>query len=685
MNFLWGRNDTQESEILKKDKKKLEEEKSGLIHDKEKLEEEKKNLIKEKDVLEKDKNDILKEKEKFEEENKDLLSKNKEYENNEITLKKNINTLDEEKKILIKDKEKLEKVKNELLKEKEKFEGENKDLLNKNKEYEKNEIALKKNIDILNEEKKNLIKQLEDQKKEFENNLNINKSNLNDMEKELNILKEKNKELNSYIKILDKTEEKQKLGKNPLDFYDIIVNINSMQNIKKGWEVKMNENGKKIIDSKEKNKKLVIGVMGNRNKGKSFLLQAISGEKMQTGTTINTIGLSIKFSEDKFVLLDSEGSESPILGEHTNMLDISRDKLFTEAFLLSYITKYSNALLLIVGYLTFSEQKLINKISEDIKKLKIKGKLKSLIIIHNLQTFETKEQVEDYIKNTLKKSATFEIEEDITNFSDESNFFCEKSEKFIKHFIYAKEDSEAGKYYNQKTINSIKSLYNIDSNKYVYDYKETIIEHYKEMSELMYDLKEKGDFTLEEANDENRIVNEKKNELIENKEENDFGEEDNEDNLNEEKMQIKDINSNIYTSKLILKSEVKLVLKKMVIDELGVFSFIKNGFNPDYECYYNKKELVINIECPDGVQLTAKRKRNRNQYGGYLFAVEITGQKVEDKVMEDFTYIKKKASGDYYVLIPFSDDNYTLGEKTEEEPKNGWKTFKFALQKIEDD
>jgi len=685
MNFLWGRNDTQESEILKKDKQKLEEEKSNLIHDKEKLEGEKKNLIKEKEVLEKDKNDILKEKEKFEEENKDLLSKNKEYENNEITLKKNINTLDEEKKILIKDKEKLEKVKNELLKEKEKFEGENKDLLNKNKEYEKNEIALKKNIDTLNEEKKNLIKQLEDQKKELENNLNISKSNLNDMEKELNILKEKNKELNSYIKILDKTEEKSKLGKNPLDFYDIIVNINSMQNIKKGWEVKMNENGKKIIDSKEKNKKLVIGVMGNRNKGKSFLLQAISGEKMQTGTTINTIGLSIKFSEDKFVLLDSEGSESPILGEHTNMLDISRDKLFTEAFLLSYITKYSNALLLIVGYLTFSEQKLINKISEDIKKLKIKGKLKSLIIIHNLQTFETKEQVEDYIKNTLKKSATFEIEEDITNFSDESNFFCEKSEKFIKHFIYAKEDSEAGKYYNQKTINSIKSLYNIDSNKYVYDYKETIIEHYKEMSELMYDLKEKGDFTLEEANDENRIINEKKNEFIENKEENDFGEEDNEDNLNEEKIQIKDINSNIYTSKLILKSEVKLVLKKMVIDELGVFSFIKNGFNPDYECYYNKKELVINIECPDGVQLTAKRKRNRNQYGGYLFAVEITGQKVEDKVMEDFTYIKKKASGDYYVLIPFSDDNYTLGEKTEEEPKNGWKTFKFALQKIEDD
>ena len=683
--FFFGKNNNQESEILKRDKQKLQEENSGLMKVKEKLEGEKKILIKDKEKLEKAEKDILKEKEKFEGENKDLQSKNREYERNEIILKNNIDTLNKEKKILIKDKEKLEKMKNELLKEKEKFEGENKDLLRKTKEYENNEISLKKKIDILNEEKKSLIKQLEDQKKQLENNLNVSKSNINNLEKELNMLKEKNNNLNSEINILKKTEEKQKLGKNPLDFYDIIVNINSMQNIKNGWEVKINENGKKIIDSEEKNKKLVIGVIGNRNKGKSFLLQAISGEKMQTGTTINTIGLSIKFSEDKFVLLDSEGSESPILGEHTNMLDISRDKLFTEAFLLSYITKYSNALLLIVDYLTFSEQKLINKISEDIKKLKIKGISKSLIVIHNLQTFETIADVENYIKNTLKNSATFQIEDDKTNFSGNIIYYCEKPDKYIKHFIYAKEDTEAGNHYNKNTINSIKSLYNIDSNKYIYDYKKTIIEHYKEMSELMYDLKEKIDFTLEETNNENIIIDEKKNDSNDNKEENDLGKEEIEDNLNEEKIQIKDKNSNIYLSKLILKSEVKLVLKKMVIDELGVFSFIKNGFNPDYECYYNKKELVINIECPDGVQLNAKRKRNRSHYGGYLFAIEITGQKVEDKVMEDFTYIKKKTFGDYYVLIPFSDDNYTLGEKTEEEPKNGWKTFKFALHKIEDD
>ena len=144
--------------------------------------------------------------------------------------------------------------------------------------------------------------------------------------------------------------------------------VNSIQNIKRdGWDIFMNEKGKKISDSKKKEERLVIGVMGNRNKGKSFMLQALSGAVLLTGTTVNTIGLSIKYLENKYVLLDCAGSESPLLGESANMLEISRDKLFTEAFLETYILRKSNVLLLVIGILSFSEQKLINKICKDLE------------------------------------------------------------------------------------------------------------------------------------------------------------------------------------------------------------------------------------------------------------------------------------------------------------------------------
>ena len=121
----------------------------------------------------------------------------------------------------------------------------------------------------------------------------------------------------------------------------------------------------------------------------------------------------------------------------------------------------------------------------------------------------------------------------------------------------------------------------------------------------------------------------------------------------------------------------------MVIDELGITSFIKNDFNPDYEMYYNEKELCILIECPEGVKLSAKRKRNKG--GEYPFGIEIIGEKSEGKKIENVKYVKNRTYGKYYTLIPFTDNNYSLGKGTEEEQKDGWKKFIFPLYKVEDD
>ena len=79
------------------------------------------------------------------------------------------------------------------------------------------------------------------------------------------------------------------------------------------------------------------------------------------------------------------------------------------------------------------------------------------------------------------------------------------------------------------------------------------------MSELIYYLKEKVDFTSEETNNENKIINEK-NESNDNKEENDLGEEDIEDNINEEKIQIKDNNS-----KMLKEKEIETIMKDIYL------------------------------------------------------------------------------------------------------------------------
>ena len=152
---------------------------------------------------------------------------------------------------------------------------------------------------------------------------------------------------------------------------------------------------KKKYEELIKEKVLKIGVIGNSNKGKSFALSKISKIPLPSGTSIKTEGLSIKYPEleeyidRKIVLLDSAGLETPVLKE--NEVDLkppnpnsinynnnnkntyydlfkekSREKMITELFLQNYITYNSDILIVVVGLLTYSEQKLLNKIKYNI-------------------------------------------------------------------------------------------------------------------------------------------------------------------------------------------------------------------------------------------------------------------------------------------------------------------------------
>ena len=281
-------------------------------------------------------------------------------------------------------------------------------------------------------------------------NSEITKLNLKlneDLFKERNKIIELEKEKEEIVK--GKIEEFENYKKNDYnieyiekkfeDFYDVVINIKSISSLStpEGWPIKWNINRKEILKNIKEKKLFKIGVLGNGNMGKSFLLSRLFGEKIPSGYSIITEGLSIKHNYEKgYTILDSAGLQTPLLkeyekeeeekkeeakndlGENSKEKDFKenenlyKDKTQTENFIQNLILYLSDMFLIVVGKITFNEQRLINKIKKEIELgNRDENKKKQIFIIHNLINFQTKKQVDDHIKNTLLKSASFKLTE----------------------------------------------------------------------------------------------------------------------------------------------------------------------------------------------------------------------------------------------------------------------------------
>ena len=107
---------------------------------------------------------------------------------------------------------------------------------------------------------------------------------------------------------------------------------------------------------------------------------------------------------------------------------------------------------------------------KDIEYKKEYNKIKKLFIIHNLKELSTKKEVSEYINNKLLKSVTFKLIEKKSQYANSNlnshnnvKYYIEKNiddELEIYHLIIAKEDTEAGDYYNEFTYNMIVDRFN---------------------------------------------------------------------------------------------------------------------------------------------------------------------------------------------------------------------------------
>jgi uncharacterized protein YerC len=509
-------------------------------------------------------------------------------------------------------------------------------------------------IDKLKSENIILKEKNKEMKKYFENEYNIEEIN-NQLKIEKKILGDI--KIDNQGKIV--TNEKAK-NINATDFYDAVISINSIKDINKGWEVKMS---KRLLEKYEEFKKgnvVKIGVIGNSNKGKSFLLSKISGINLPFGTSIRTEGLSIKYPEieenknRKIVLLDSAGFETPVLKidekskqqiekEETNNIiseyelftEKSRDKIITEIFLQNYIIHNSDILLLVVGVLTYSEQKLLNKVKTEIKRANLK---KTLYVIHNLKTYTSVEQVQNYIKDILLNCATFDLEKlqkisTKKEINDGDIYYEKNSNPPVYHLIFANEGSEAGKYYNNYSLQYIEDTYKFLRDLESFDIIKTVKDRFKEVAK---DIIEKTEKELKFDN-----------------------------NIN---------NSDNSNNKIIkLYQPENIILKKCFMDELGFSNFKANGLEPKYNYYKKDDQIIIRIELPGNCYIESSK-----DYIGKYTVIKINGIKSKDKEPEEIeqNIFNTRENGNFYLEILLKTEEYLIKN---EEPKIEEKKGIFIL------
>ena len=412
------------------------------------------------------------------------------------------------------------------------------------------------------------------------------------------------------------------------EFYDIIININSIKQVNQGWDIKMNERGKLRFEEYKNKQALVIGMIGNSNKGKSFLLSKISKIDLPNGTNIRTEGLSIKYPDlkkyknRKIVLLDSEGLESPFLFQYyekrnevtdEKLKEKAKDKLVTEYFLQNFIMDSSDIIIAVVGLLTFQEQKFLNKIKSQISKLNYK---KTLFVIHNLMTLTTVDQVKNYINNTLMNSATFDLEKTtkittkISNGEKVEYFFEKKSKIRIIHLIFANEGSEAGKFYNNFALEFIENSFQEITDIKSFDVIENLKERFIGLSKILME------------NNINQIISKK-------------------DFINYAQI--------IKERKIRLEKKRDIILKRYYIDELGFSDLRSNGFIPCYNYFLKDDKLILRLETPGNVNISVEYI-----IGEKCNIIQIKGEKKKDKEpfdLKDNTY-NDREFGEFSIDIP---------------------------------
>ena len=268
-----------------------------------------------------------------------------------------------------------------------------------------------------------------------------------------------------------------------VDFYDVVLDITSFEDLKNhnGWNIYFTEKGKEKYDYpyyeyEFKNKNMhEIGILGGYKVGKTYIINKLLNKKNINNIDIKTKGISVLYpkinSTNLFVILDtcdtlnnSVYNYKSTIEENFNLTNYERknmcknlvkDKIFRNIFIQDFIIEKSDILIVVVNQLSYNEQIFLNRLKHE--------NCKKIIIIHNLKFFDNKNNVFKYFEDNIQSSVFFNLETmkhldfDIyENHNKGYNYYYKEKNKNIFHLIMAREGTEAGNFFNDKTIEFIR-------------------------------------------------------------------------------------------------------------------------------------------------------------------------------------------------------------------------------------
>ena len=407
------------------------------------------------------------------------------------------------------------------------------------------------------------------------------------------------------------------------DDYDIIIDIDSIKYLNsKGWKITYPRgNEKKMKALIKMADKSVVAILGHSNRGKTFILEKLSGIKLKEGYQVQTKGISIKIpDEQNVILLDTQGTNAPLLlaeGEEDKRNDpnfakeldnINLCQIITNYIIQTFIIKESHTLICVVGMLTASEIIFLNKVKKNC------GNTKKLFVIHNLTKLYSIKDIEEYKKEILLNNIILEFEErtipsfendnenNINTYYTELNDKKSGSESIIMHFILGNHEIEEIKKFNKSTIQFIQDNIGIKLNKEI-DLLTELTEHINNLSPLVL---------------------------------------------------IKQIHVTANEKLDLIKSDKEIEPKEIIADELDNVTFIGNYYEPPYKWYRNENNLIIDISICSKIKEKSLKVMHKFKDDLELFQIKgerlICGNEKKENKKSLHNFINKRMNSKKFML-----------------------------------